>query len=450
MTHGLDQLTPTKLVAFCHMRHFGRCQSAPFPKQGLGRSGQCRGSYLGDQIPVISSGTAIAICRAMSRLVLVLLPSAIAGWLAAQILWGASLPAWSSLSVAASATCPGESRSSQEPSLEPWTDTSVMPVDQDWVWPGEFESPAYLLVGWDFDLEAYLLDIIVASYRHVRVVVVMPWDERRDYIQERLREMGVCPDDVELVHTSLSSSWIRDFGPMMVRGLDGQHAIIDTRYAGDDDEDRVPSEVARELWPHLPLISLDLPLDGGNLLADGTGLCVTTFGHELAFGSVDESMASAENANDIDLMKALVRQYLGCHEVVVVPPLWGEPTEHADMFMSFTAPREAIVGEYIGETDLFNGLLLDEVAETLQRHGVLVRRIPMPDNDDGRFRSYVNALAVGDVVLVPVYPERPEHETRALAGFRAAYPDRRIVPIVASDVIGLQGAVHCTTMSIIP
>ncbi|HWN67254.1 MAG TPA: agmatine deiminase family protein, partial [Haliangium sp.] len=132
----------------------------------------------------------------------------------------------------------------------------------------------------------------------------------------------------------------------------------------------------------------------------------------------------------------------------VVPPLHGEPTGHVDMFATVTGPGQVIVGRYDPGVDPENAVRLDRTAIILRRAGFRVRRLPMPSHGDGVFRSYTNSLAINGVVVVPVYPEAAEGEDEAFAVFRAAYPGRRIVPVVASDIITLYGAVHCTTLTI--
>jgi agmatine deiminase len=72
----------------------------------------------------------------------------------------------------------------------------------------------------------------------------------------------------------------------------------------------------------------------------------------------------------------------------------------------------------------------------------------MPPNHDGVFRTYVNAATINDAVLVPVYVDTDEGEAEALEAFAAAYPDREIIPIASSELIKLEGAVHCATLTI--
>ena len=78
-------------------------------------------------------------------------------------------------------------------------------------------------------------------------------------------------------------------------------------------------------------------------------------------------------------------------------------------------------------------------------------RIPMPSNaGHSVFRSYTNALAVNDRVLVPVYDEDSRFEATALDVFETAYPGRTIVPVDSDEIIYWSGAIHCVTMTVAP
>jgi len=149
-----------------------------------------------------------------------------------------------------------------------------------------------------------------------------------------------------------------------------------------------------------------------------------------------------------DTLRTAYREYFGCSSTLFLPELDGEGTGHIDMYATITAPGEVIVGAYTSWDDPVNAQRLDVAAKQLEDAGFLVRRIPMPMNTDGNFRSYTNALAVNQSVLVPVYRDDTRYQDDALAVFQAAYPDRKIVPIDATEIIRWAGAIHCVTQTI--
>lgn len=323
------------------------------------------------------------------------------------------------------------------------------PIARRPVWPGEFQPVEYLLIGWNDDLARFLLDIIEASWNQADLVIMVPRGIPFAEVEDHLRMRGLRPADVRLIHGPIESPWIRDYGPLTVQ-YHSERALIDLPYFARTAEDHVPEVFSRELWWDWHWDELTIRLEGGNLLSDGRGRCFTTAGYRRPGVDVYESLLEeyAEELIDPAELTRQLRRVLGCRDVFILPPLRDEATRHVDMYMTVTNHGQALVGEYEIEDDPLNALRLDAIASTLQRRGVAVTRIPMPARDDGLFRTYTNALAVNDVVLVPVYPEADRHEARALAIFERAYPDRLIVPIVSTEAIELQGAVHCTTMTI--
>lgn len=318
--------------------------------------------------------------------------------------------------------------------------------------PAEYEHVDYLLVGWHTDLELFLLDIIEASWGHAELVVVLSEDQDRARVEEALAARELDPGALTFVHGPIESPWIRDYGPLVVQYPSGARRIVDLLYSADTDEDRVPTFLGRTLWRDWGVTALPIALDGGNLLSDGEGRCFTTLGYPDSkpaqlVGGDDEAISEAEVV-DLAVVQESLASAMGCKNLTVLPKLWDEPTHHVDMYLTITGPNQVIVGEYRPDDDPFNAPRLDEVAALLRSQGMLVRRVPMPDHMDGHFRSYTNSLAVNGVVLVPVYPEADRDEARALAVFREAYPDREIIPIVATDAIELEGTVHCTTMTV--
>lgn len=308
------------------------------------------------------------------------------------------------------------------------------------VLPGEFEPAERLLIAWDDSLARFLLDIMNAAWDEVPITVLLAPEQSDNGLDYVLRQLGLDPQAVERVRVPMGSVWIRDFGPMVVRAAGGKRQIVDFGYQLDDDEDVLPGALASALWPHWTVQRSALELEGGNVQSDGRGRCVTTAGY--AEGLDAQARAAARR------LLAELRDRLGCQTIAVVPPLHGEPTGHVDMFATITGPGEIIVGRYEPADDAENAVRLDRTAIILRRAGFQVRRLPMPDHADGVFRSYTNSLAVNGVVIVPVYPEAAAGEDEAFAVFRAAYPGRRIVPVVASDIITLYGAVHCATLTI--
>jgi agmatine/peptidylarginine deiminase len=304
------------------------------------------------------------------------------------------------------------------------------------VLPGEFEPIERVLITWDPSLTSFYGDLLTAIEGHAEVTfVVEEWE--RDEILALIDDRGIARSGVSFVTGSADTIWMRDYGPLVVRGPTGLRWTVDFSYTERPLDDAVPRAITGILWPGRAVVEAPLRLENGNLLSDGRGRCVST-----------DFLFELESSRSRGAIRQMLANYLGCRELIVLPQLIGEPTGHVDMYVAITGPAEAIVGRFDDELDPDNAALTDRAARKLERAGFTVRRIRMPPNDDGVYRSYTNALAVNDVVLVPVYGEEYELEREALAVFASAYPGRDIVPIDSDLIIDLDGAVHCAAITI--
>jgi agmatine deiminase len=311
------------------------------------------------------------------------------------------------------------------------------------VLPGEFEKASEVMLGWGngaWQLEEFLVDLARAAAEESGVTVVVPGQGAASWVSAALAEGGVDMDAVELLVAQIDSVWMRDYGPLVVRGPGGQ-VVIDPRYYwGRWADDFFPTALA---WHRsLPVSRPPIEMEGGNLLSDGAGRCVTTE------ALIAQNSHLGYTAADV---RKILRDYFGCEVTAIVPPLFGEGTGHVDMLVHITGPGEVMVGRYTTAQDSVNAARLDTAASRLSAAGFWVTRVPMPRNDNRTvWRTYTNSLAVNDSVLVPVYGEDRSRENEALSRFAQAYPGREIVPIDADEIIYWSGAVHCVAMSVSP
>lgn len=312
-------------------------------------------------------------------------------------------------------------------------------LDPDWVLPGEFEPVEQLLLAWDDSFEDYQRRLLAASAGHVDVTIVVDPSVGERRMHHRMRGWGVNTERMTVVELPVDVPWVRDFGPLVVRDrVSGRRRIVDAHYFRGGDSDRLPARMAPFLGAGV--IELPLEFEGGNLLSDGAGRCITTAGYR-----EHEDSSTVLSAADV---QAYLGEHFGCESVSIVPPLYEENTAHVDMFATITGQGQVLVGAYDPELDPINSARLDEAAEILVADGFAVRRVPMPDNTDGIFRSYTNSLALDDIVLVPVYDADTTLEGQAMAIFEEAYPARTLVPVESADAIESDGAIHCMTMTV--
>jgi len=308
--------------------------------------------------------------------------------------------------------------------------------------PAEFEPAQALLIGWPSGfngLEPFFAEIVAGAEGEVDDIYIFVDSEySASRLSFALEDAGVDTDDIHYLLLELDSIWMRDYGPLLVETDDGGDRVIDFRYSYGRWSDDVAPTVLANYW-QVPVSRPPLEAEGGNIQSDGAGRCITT---EMM---LNENYGNGTTAQDL---KDIFRDYLGCDETVILPTMDGEGTGHVDMYATITGPKKVIVGDYAESDDPVNASILDSAAAQLKSAGFTVRRVPMPTNIDGNFRSYTNSLAVGDKVLVPVYPSDTRYESQAMSVFQAAYPGRTLVPIDSDDIIAMAGAIHCVTMTL--
>lgn len=312
--------------------------------------------------------------------------------------------------------------------------------------PGEFE-PQQLLVlscGELTPVHAHTLaEIAVAARRYVHVVILVSREEQRGALIRSLSQRTATLENISLVGLPHDTRWIRDFGPTVLRH-GSRSMIVDWAYKDDrPNDDLVPLQMAA--MSHTSCETVPLVLDGGNLLSNGQGLCVTT-----------TTMFDFNTGPDVDeeTVYRQVKAHLGARQLVVLEPLVGESTGHVDMFLTFTGPRTVVLGAYSYEDDEENAAVLDRnagrLADVQLPDGRLrVERIPMGNKIDGLWRTYTNCVYANRALLVPSYrndqPARFEH---VMSVYRRLLPQWQIVPVDATDLIQDGGALHCAALNI--
>lgn len=242
----------------------------------------------------------------------------------------------------------------------------------------------------------------------------------------------------EIVQLREGSMWLRDFGPLTVTDQAGKRSFVNfnsgLRRCLKSDNSAV-SVLSVQL--DLAILSNHLWVEGGDVLTNGRGLGVLSERVLLA----NEDFRDKKPKDIVQTVASL----LGFENVIVLPPLQGEPAGHVDMYCAFLATNLVVVGEGDPKDDRENADLLNQIARDLKGQSTFdgplrVERLPQPGHSDGVWRSYTKLVFANDVVLVPVYPDYcPESDAEALAFYRRLLPERRIVGVDASGLAELGG-----------
>ena len=338
----------------------------------------------------------------------------------------------------------------------------------EWVIPGEFEDQQALILAWEnlprgeADMQ-YLLpqrqvlaDIIAASYRTIRVIVLVSDDESRQSASEALSERDVPLSEITFIDLPFDSIWIRDYGPICVKSATGQVQWRDHQYVmtaegwiGTDGKRITRSgdaSVTGTLASMTGILSREVPLVlyGGGISSNGEGLLLVA--SDIVKWNKKKYGYSKEKITD------LLKEHYGAREVVYLNVLKREPTGHLDVFATFLATDMVVIGSYPRFHDPQNSLLLDANAERLAgiqtSSGPLkVVRVTMAPHDSRFFGgTYANVVFANGTLLVPSYGIDQDQD--ALETYQRLLPDWNVIPIDCGALIIGEGAAHCVTLNL--
>ena len=314
---------------------------------------------------------------------------------------------------------------------------------------GEFESQAAIILGCH-ELEQIfprvMVDVIAALIHRIPIIALVSDEVQRRQVVTQLSDWGLPAHQMHFVNMPERIMWVRDYGPQFVRKADGTVVILDPFYPHADRRwcDDMPQALAELL--RVPLVKVPLHLEGGNLLSNGQGLCITTaitVRHNLDYGGLTPPQIGW-----------ILKNYYGFEHAIVMDSLYGEKTCHVDVFATFTSADTVVIGEYDRRIDPVNADILDRNAARLS--GIItptgplkVERIPMPDNRGGVWRTYTNVIYANGTLLMPVYPGiDPEGEQKAMETYSRLLPGWEIKPIDSGQLIQNAGALRCVSANV--
>lgn len=267
---------------------------------------------------------------------------------------------------------------------------------------------------------------------------------------ERAREL-VGPS-VELVAVELDDLWIRDTGPVFVRGENGM-AAVDFNFNGwggkqqHGADGRVAAQVAERAG--VPVVTTDLVLEGGGIEVDGQGTALVT-----------ESCVLNNNRNpgrtkaDVE---AELQRLLGVQKVIWLPGIAGRDITdgHTDFYARFAAPGVVIAG-LDNDPDSFDfdvtrthRAILEKATDAAGRP-LHVELLAAPEQGRELFESdefaagYVNFYVCNGGVIAPEFGD-PRADAAAKSVLERLFPNRRVIQLDIDGIAAGGGGIHCAT-----
>lgn len=254
------------------------------------------------------------------------------------------------------------------------------------------------------------------------------------HIEETLQKRGIQ-------YACLSGTkdiWCRDFMPIQIE----EDRFVFYKYTPDYLQDKYglqlqtnPMEVFQTesnlLQPiQQNSLSLDLVLDGGNVVKCGDKIVMT-----------DKVFVENKDKSNVEVQRMLEEAFR-C-EVVFIP--WdsqGEPYGHSDGIIHYLGDNRVLMTNYAD----FDKTFANDYLRILEKHFDVITLKYNVKRKHERSWSYINFLQVGHLVLVPQLGI-PEDE-QALEQISAVMPACEVVGIPALEAVRRGGALNCISWNI--
>jgi agmatine deiminase len=309
---------------------------------------------------------------------------------------------------------------------------------QDWLWIG-FPHAAEEWPGFLEQAQrqiATFASAVAESGQQVRMLV-------RDAANEAAAQKLVS-SKVKLERRGYGDIWLRDTGPLIVLGDNGQRIARRFGFNGWGGKYIMPGDeaIGAELARDAGLVTetADWILEGGALDGDGTGLVVTT-----------EQCLLNPNRNPLlmrEQIEARLAADLGYSRVLWLGDgLINDHTDgHVDNLARFVAPGQLALPIANGSDDP-NAIIYADARERASSFGVQVRDVPSPGRMEraGHIEpaSYMNFAITSQLVVVPTF-DLP-HDKDGVAAIAALFPDRDCIGLPADAVLAGGGGFHCAS-----
>ncbi len=356
-----------------------------------------------------------------------------------------------------------------------------LPVKDGFNMPGEFEPHLATIMIYPERPGSWPYGAVKAGAVFERIIKAISADEKvwvivSDNTEPKARKAFADCESVEILNIPTDDAWARDTAPTFVvskkdgtvRGINWRFNAwggeYDGLYANWERDDRLArtfcDKAGFDWYDADPFV-----LEGGSVHSDGAGTLMVTESCLLSKGR-NPNLSKAE-------IEEKLKGYLGGERVIWLPRgIYNDETnEHVDNVCAFIAPGEVVLAWTDNTSDPQYELSLS-CLRTLEREGVKVHKLPIPDvpvtveredlegyvfeeGEDTReagerlAASYVNFYFSSNSVLVPqLGGKNAESDARAVEILSKLCKQRKVIPIPARDIILGGGNIHCITQQI--
>jgi agmatine deiminase len=266
-----------------------------------------------------------------------------------------------------------------------------------------------------------------------------------------------CGREVEVVEMPIDDSWLRDSGPIFLRGSNGQLAAADfefnswgRKYLPFDLDATIGERLCRHLG--VPRYAAPMVLEGGAITVDGQGTLITTESC-LLHPSRNPHLSQTEIE---DVLKA----YLGVTKVIWLKSGLGleedpDTDGHVDGVAAFVGPGRVLLHmvrdrEHPDYESLAENRRRLETTDALGRELEVcefdLRSRPVTLGETPLVENYVNSYMANGAMIVPT--SGTGDDEAALEQLRQIVPEREVVGVPAPVIAYGGGGVHCITQQV--
>lgn len=263
----------------------------------------------------------------------------------------------------------------------------------------------------------------------------------------------LCGPTVTLLMQPIDDLWMRDTGPVFVKGETVQFGAVDFNFNGwgDKQEHTRDAEVAGFVAQKtaIPPLATRLVLEGGGIEVDGEGTAIIT-----------ESCVLNANRNP-GVTKAQceeeLHRLLGLEKIIWLPGIAGKDITdgHTDFYARFASPGVVVAGLDTDPQSYDHAVTkrhLEILKTATDAKGQKLRIVVMegPSTirsayENNEFAAgYINFYVCNGAVIAPEFGDRKtDRKSRDI--LKDLFPGREIIQLDIDGIAAGGGGIHCTT-----
>jgi agmatine deiminase len=255
-------------------------------------------------------------------------------------------------------------------------------------------------------------------------------------------------ENVEVLELPIDDSWLRDSGPIFVRGEGGERVGVHFRFNawGEKfapwDSDEAAGGVLAERYGDA-VVDVGFVLEGGSIGVDGAGTLITT--EECLLHPSRNPALSREE------IEAGLIEHLGLERVVWLGKGLVEDRDtdgHVDLIAAFFADGQVLLQS--GPPGTEDEERMEENRERLEAAGIAVQRLdvlPFVEVAGEQVAmSHMNFYLANGAVIVPL--AGVDSDAEALRVIGECYPGREVVGVPGAVLAYGGGGPHCITQQV--